>query len=73
MSTTQRRTAPRTTPPREWLTVDQAAAYYGVHPKTMRLWYRTGKIPAYLIGAGTIRIDRADLDAARQYVPGSVA
>lgn len=51
---------------REWLTVNQAAEYVGVHPKTIRKWYRAGRLPAYRTAGGPVRIDRADLDAVTQ-------
>ena len=74
MSIDVRRTAPMSgAPRREWMTVNAAAAYVGVHPKTLRKWYRAGKVPAYRLQgpSGPIRIDRNDLDAltARLRVP----
>lgn len=56
--------APQSKPPkREWLSVNQAAEYVGVHPKTIRKWYRAGRLAAFRTAGGPIRIDRADLDA----------
>lgn len=77
MSTTPRRMPPKTTRLiRDWMTVDEAANYIGVHPKTVRKWYRTGRLPAYRVaGSPAVRIDRADLDAVTmtRYTPGGVA
>ena len=45
------------------LTLPQAAAYLGVHEKTVRRWIKDGRVAAVRVGvAGRYRIDRADLD-----------
>ena len=35
---------------REYLTADEAAAYLGVSAQTIRIWARTGKLPAQRYG-----------------------
>lgn len=45
------------------LTLPQAAAYLGVHEKTVRRWIKDGRIAAVRVGvAGRYRIARSDLD-----------
>jgi excisionase family DNA binding protein len=31
----------------EWLTLDEAAAYLKIHPRTLALWARQKKVPAH--------------------------
>lgn len=46
------------------LTLPQAAAYLGVHEKTVRRWVKDGRLAAMRVGvAGRYRIARADLDS----------
>jgi excisionase family DNA binding protein len=47
------------------LTVDQAAAYAGVSPQTIRRWSRTDGLPVLQPAGphGAVRIDRDDLRA----------
>ncbi len=47
------------------LTIDAAAARRGVHHSTIRRWIRESVLPATRLSDGTLRIDAADLDAAR--------
>jgi excisionase family DNA binding protein len=47
---------------RRWLSIREAAAYLGVHPKTCYDWAARGLLPAARIG-GTRRVDRLALDA----------
>ena len=44
------------------ITITQAAAVLGVHHQTVRRWIRDGDLPAYRVGARSIRIDAADLE-----------
>jgi len=68
----------------EWLTLNEAAAYLKVKPRTMAQWVRTKKVPGYRL-SGTQRCIwrflQSDLDAmltgtgddaAIQRVPGRV-
>lgn len=48
----------------ELRTVEEGAAYWRVHPQTIRNWIRNGTLPAVRIG-GVLRIRRSDLEAAR--------
>lgn len=43
-------------------TVDIAAAYVGVHPKTLRRWISTGQLHAYRAGPKLIRVDLDEVD-----------
>jgi excisionase family DNA binding protein len=48
---------------REYLSPEEAAAELGVHVQTIRVYVRSGKIPALrLAGERAIRIRRTDLD-----------
>lgn len=49
--------------PHRLVSVAAAAGYAGVHPQTIRLWYRTSRIPACRLGPRLIRIDLDDIDA----------
>lgn len=51
--------------PTEWLTVSEAADYLRVKPRSLLLWVRQGKIPAYALSGTRRRIWRflrEDLD-----------
>ena len=54
------------TPPRSmWLTASEAAAYLKVKPRSLLLWVRQGKIPAYALSGTRRRVWRfrkEDLD-----------
>lgn len=51
-------------PEKKLLRVDEAAKYFGVHPKTIRLWIDTGKLLAEKL-AGSVRIPRESIVAFR--------
>jgi excisionase family DNA binding protein len=54
----------RTTGPRRWLTVREAAEYSGFATRTIRKRIAEGVLPAYLPrGSRVLRIDGDDLDA----------
>jgi excisionase family DNA binding protein len=57
--------------PRRWISVNEAAAYLGVHPMTVRKWIDQGKLGAVRLGR-CVRLDLRQLEAdlARQ-VPGT--
>jgi len=38
----------------EWLTLNEAANYLKIHPRTLSLWARQGKVPAHKL-SGTKR------------------
>jgi excisionase family DNA binding protein len=51
----------------EWLTVEEAAQYLKVKPRTLLLWVRQGKVKAFALSGTKRRVWRfrqADLDAA---------
>lgn len=53
----------------EMLSIDEAAAYMSMSPKTIYGWLGKHKIPYYKLGANQrsrVRINRADLDALLQ-------
>jgi len=50
----------------EWLTVKEAAAYLKVKPRSLLLWIRHGKLPAYALSGTRRRVWRllqSDLDS----------
>jgi excisionase family DNA binding protein len=50
----------------EWLTVEEAAAYLKVKPRSLLLWIRQGKVPAYALSGTKRRVWRLlqkDLDS----------
>lgn len=51
-------------PEKKLLRVAEAAAYFGVHEKTIRLWIDTGKLFAEKL-AGSVRIPRESIAAFR--------
>jgi len=51
----------------EWMTSEEAATYLKVKPRSLLLWVRQGKLPAYALSGTRRRIWRfrkADLDNA---------
>ena len=55
-----------TLPTSEWLTAREAAAHLKVKPRSLLLWVRQGKIPAYALTGTQRRVWRfrkEDLDA----------
>lgn len=55
--------------PRTTETLAQAAARYGVHPKTIRRRVADGTITAYRIGPRLVRVDPDEVDAAFAPIP----
>ena len=54
-----------TFPQSDWLTASEAAAYLKVKPRSLLLWVRHGRIPAYALSGTKRRIGRfrkEDLD-----------
>ena len=45
------------------LTVDEAALFLGVHPRTVRAWIRDHGLPAHVLGKGAIRLVPSELRA----------
>jgi len=51
----------------EWMTTEEAAAYLKVKPRSLLLWVRQGRIPAYALSGTERRVWRflrEDLDSA---------
>lgn len=44
------------------ITVAEAASVGGVDPKTVRRWYREGKIRKYATGTGRVRVSRTEIE-----------
>ena len=61
MSIPMNRPAPNPAP-REWLSLQEAAAIYGISVDTLRRRIATGRLPASRFGARIIRVRIADLD-----------
>jgi excisionase family DNA binding protein len=56
-----------TLPQSEWLTATEAAGYLKVRPRSLLLWVRQGKVPAFALSGTKRRVwrfRREDLDAA---------
>jgi excisionase family DNA binding protein len=56
----------------EWLTVEEAAAYLKVKPRSLLLWIRQSKLPAYALSGTRRRVWRLlqrDLDSALRSKP----
>jgi excisionase family DNA binding protein len=50
----------------EWLTTEEASAYLKVKPRSLLLWVRQGKLPAYALSGTRRRVwrfRREDLDS----------
>lgn len=45
----------------DWLTVAEAAREAKVSEKTIRRWYRAGRLPVDRLGPRLVRVRRADL------------
>jgi len=58
-------TAPAQPSPRrhKLATINEAADYLSVHPKTLRRWIAAGRITSYAAGPRLIRVDLDELDA----------
>ena len=56
---------------RKLISVDAAAAYLGLNPRTIRRYIALGELPAYRVGPATIRVDRADVDALIRPIPAA--
>jgi excisionase family DNA binding protein len=50
----------------ELVTVNEAAEYCAVHPKTVRRWIAQGRLTGYSAGPWLIRLDQDELDAMLQ-------
>jgi excisionase family DNA binding protein len=51
----------------EWMTTEEAAAYLKVKPRSLLLWVRDGKVPAYALSGTKRRVWRflrEDLDSS---------
>ncbi|MGB3352677.1 MAG: helix-turn-helix domain-containing protein [Mycobacterium sp.] len=53
------------------LSIQQAAAAFGLSPKTIRRWIAEGRIRAYRLGSRTIRVDRDSLLAVQTPMGGA--
>jgi excisionase family DNA binding protein len=47
---------------KELLTVSEISEQYGLHPNTVRGYYRSGQLPAVNLGPRMIRIRRSDIE-----------
>jgi excisionase family DNA binding protein len=54
---------PEINAPPEWLTTTEAAERLGVHPKTVTIWAREGRLRAYLTPGGHRRFRPEDVGA----------
>lgn len=53
----------------EWLSLQQAAAFYGVSVDTLRRKIRQGQLPASRFGQRLIRVRARDLDRLFRAIP----
>ncbi len=56
-------------PPPEWLSLQQAAALYGVSVDTLRRRIAAGRLPASRFGERLIRVRAEDLDRLFRPIP----
>jgi len=62
---------PRPETPERLYSPEEAAAYLGVHPQTVRVWIREGKLPARrILGQRALRIRQSDLTAVLEPLDG---
>jgi excisionase family DNA binding protein len=47
---------------KELLSVSEISEQYDLHPNTVRGYYRSGRLPAVLLGPRMIRIRRSDIE-----------
>jgi excisionase family DNA binding protein len=47
---------------KELLSVSEISERYGLHPNTVRGYYRSGQLPAVYLGPRMIRIRRSDIE-----------
>lgn len=60
---------PTPTPTRRLATLNDAAAYAALHPRTIRRRIADGTLVAYRLGPRALRIDLNELDAALRPIP----
>lgn len=46
-----------TAPTPQWVTVNEAAEFFGAHPITVRRWISQGRVRAQRMGVRAIRVD----------------
>jgi excisionase family DNA binding protein len=55
--------------PRRYASIAEAAAYVGVHPRTIRRHIAAGRLPAYHLGQRLIRVDLDEVDRMLAPIP----
>jgi excisionase family DNA binding protein len=58
---------------RKLISIDAAADYVGLNPRTIRRYIALGKLRAYRVGGTLIRVDQADVEALITPVPAATA
>ncbi len=61
------------TPPRRLASIDAAAAYVGVNPRTVRRRIAAGELTGYRFGPRLIRVDLDQLDAVLRPIPSAAS
>jgi excisionase family DNA binding protein len=56
---------------RRWASIDDAAAYLGIHPRTVRKLAAQGRLTLYRNGPRLVRVDLNEVDA--MLTPGATA
>jgi excisionase family DNA binding protein len=51
-------------PPRRYISTEEAADFLGVSKKTVRRWIDTGRLTGYRVGPRYIRVDLNEVEAA---------
>lgn len=54
---------------RKYLTLAEAAEWYGVSERTLRRRIAEGRLPAYRVGPRSIRVKAEDVEALAQPIP----
>ena len=51
---------------RRWASIDEAAAYLRIHPRTVRKMAAQGRLTLYRNGGRLVRVDLNEMDAAME-------
>ena len=61
------------TPARHLVSINQAADYASVNPRTIRRRIADGTLTGYRLGSKTIRVDLLELDALLRPIPSAAS
>jgi excisionase family DNA binding protein len=55
----------------EFMTLEAAAEWLDVHPRSIRRWIARGELPGYRLGSRALRVRVRDLEALIRRIPTS--